>query len=124
MRTANRLPCDSRAIACGGCASLRSATGNATFRPGGALEFHHPVRLPRLAFIEGVSLLPMRRGRRDVGPDQPRGQRQVVERRGAIELADAVLPVTLHGWIEVVSRFAAVEPPDRPLLFLRIVRAQ
>src|SRR3954447_11965855 len=98
--------------------------GSATRTSLDALEIHVPVHFPRLAAIGRIRLLPLRGARRDVRPRVAHADGFSTQRVVGIEVPDAVLEMALHRRIERVVRHAAVEPPDRPLACLRVVRAK
>ncbi len=84
----------------------------------------NPVGFPSLAAVRRISLFPVTRRGGDVGPDEARPNLLSVERIIAIESAHTVLEAPSHRWIQRAQRRAAIQPPDRPLLGLRVERAQ
>src|SRR5882757_6154675 len=87
-------------------------------------EIRRPIRFPCLATIGGKSLFPVSGGRGDMRPEEPHADGFSPERIVGIEGADAVLETAPDRRVEVAGRIAPVEPPDRPVPGLRIVRAQ
>src|SRR4029453_16891346 len=83
---------------------------------------HDPVRVPRLAAIRRRRLLPARRCRCDVRPQEPRA-RFTVLCLVAKEGADSVLEPAFDWRVERTRGIASIEPPDSPLFRLRIIRA-
>src|SRR5688572_33249606 len=72
----------------------------------GAAELHDPVRLPRLAAVGGVGLLPLRRAGIDARPDETHRRRRAVDVCLAVERAHALLEPALHRRIDLAGGIA------------------
>src|SRR5580704_3603529 len=80
----------------------------------------HPVCLPGLAFVWRSGLLPVARCRSDVGPEEARPNSLPRNHILPIESAHAIVEASNHGRIHWCGWCPAVEPPDGPLLGLRV----
>src|SRR5258708_27920172 len=93
------------------CRSPRSAN---------SCDVLHPVSLPGLALVWRIRLLPVARCRSDVGPDEACPNSLSLDRIIPIESAHAIVEASNHGRIQWFGWCPAVEPPDGPLLGLRV----
>src|SRR5688572_17275359 len=82
---------------------------------------HYPVDLPGGAAVRREALLPPRRGRDDLRPEEAYLDRPAVEGFIRQEGADAVLEAAPHRLID--RGIALIEPPDQPLSRLGVERA-
>src|ERR1700689_2024322 len=89
-------------------------------RSANSCDVLHPVCLPGLALVWRIRLLPVARCRSDVGPDKARSNSLSLDRIIPIESAHAIVEASNHGRIQWFGWCPAVEPPDRPLLGLRV----
>src|ERR1700761_5051071 len=87
------------------------------------LKIHEPIGVPCLSRICRGSLFPMRRCRRNERPGKACPDRFAVHRALRKKRAHAILESPLDRWVERKMRKAAVDPPDRPFLRLRIERS-
>src|SRR5664279_4877484 len=83
-------------------------------------EIHGPVGLPTVALVEREGLLPARRLRRDVRPQETDADLAPVVLVVAIESADALVEAADHRRKEDAGP-TAVEPEDRPAIPIGIV---
>src|SRR5262249_48152493 len=90
----------------------------------GALKLHNPIGLPSPPGVERKGLLPARRGCRDLGPSEACPSRLPIHAVVGVEGAHAMIKGTLDRRIERSQRIALVEPPNRPLPCVWVVRAQ
>src|SRR4030095_9219794 len=60
----------------------------------------------------------------DVRPNEPHPRRFAIVHFVTVEGTDAVLEAAFDWWIERTGRIVSVEPPNRPLVCLRILCAQ
>src|SRR5579862_2968213 len=89
-------------------------------RSANSCDVLHPVRLPRLAVVWRIRLLPVARCRSDVGPEEARPNLLSLDRVMPIESAHAVVEASNQRGMQWIGGCPAVEPPDCALLCLLV----